>query len=73
MTEDQAKGKENEKTLWAVKRNFFARFKDFLSRYLQLKGDDTYKEITSDLEEKIEIGEDKDINKELNRVIVRYK
>ena len=71
MSEDQAGEKANAKTLWAVKRNFFARFMDFLSNYLRLKDDETYQEITSDLEEKIEKGVD--INKTLNRVISRYK
>ena len=71
MTEDQAGEKAHAKTLWAVKRNFFARFEDFLLNYLRLKDDDTYQEITSDLEEKIEKGVD--INKALNRVIPRYK
>ena len=37
MNEDQASEKANMKTQWAVKRNFFARFKDFLSSYLHLK------------------------------------
>ena len=46
MTEDQAGEKANAKTLWAVKRNFFARFKYFLLNYLRLKDDDTYQEIT---------------------------
>ena len=71
MTEDQAGEKADAKTLWAVKRNFFARFKDFLLNYLRLKDNDTYQEITSDVEEKIEKGVD--INKALNRVIPRYK
>ena len=71
MSEDQAGEKANAKTLWAVKRNFFARFMDFFLNYLRLKDDDTYQEITSDLEEKIEKGVD--INKALNRVIARYK
>ena len=39
MSEDQATEKANMKTQWAVKRNFFARFKDFLSSYLHLKDD----------------------------------
>ena len=51
MTEDQAGEKANTKTLWAVKRNFFARFKDFLLNYLRLKDDNTYQEISSDIEE----------------------
>ena len=71
MSEDQASEKASKKTLWAVKRSFFARFKDFLSSYLHLKDDDTYQEITFDLEEKIEKGVD--INKALNRIIPKYK
>mgnify|MGYP000017118239 CR=1 FL=1 len=71
MSDDQAKEKANTKTLWAVKRNFFASFKEFLLIYLHLKDDDTYQEIIWDLEEKIEKG--MDINKALNRIIPRYK
>ena len=71
MSEDQAREKANMKTLWAVKRNFFARFKDFLSSYVHLKDDDTYQEIIGDLEEKMDKG--MDINKALNRVVSRYK
>lgn len=71
MSEDQASEKAHKKTLWAVKRNFFARLKDFLSSYLHLKDDETYQEITFDLEEKIEKGAD--INKALDRIIPKYK
>ena len=59
------------KTLWAVKRNFFTRFKDFLSSYVHLKDENTYQDIIGDLEEKMEKGVD--INKALNRVVSRYK
>ena len=71
MSEDQAREKANMKTLWAVKRNFFARFKDFLSSYVHLKDENTYQEIIGDLEEKMEKGVD--INKALNRVVSSYK
>ena len=71
MSEHQAREKANMKTLWAVKRNFFARFKDFLSSYVHLKDENTYQEIIGDLEEKMEKG--MDINKALNRVVSSYK
>lgn len=71
MSEDEAKEKADMKTRWAVKRNFFARFKDFLCSHLHLKDDDTYQEITWDLAEKIEKGFD--INTALNRVVPKYK
>ena len=54
MSEDQATENANMKTQWAAKRNFFARFKDFLTSYLHLKDDEAYQDIVWDLEEKIE-------------------
>ena len=49
MSEDQATEKVNMKTQWAIKRNFFARFKNFLASYLHLKDDETYQDIVWDL------------------------
>ena len=71
MSENQAKEKANRKTLWAVKRHFFARMKDFLTSYLSLKDDDTYQEIVEDLQEKLEKG--MDVNKAMSRVILKYQ
>ena len=71
MSAHQAREKANIKTLWAVKRSFFAKFKDFLSSYVHLKDENTYQEIIGDLEEKMEKGVD--INKALNRVVSNYK
>ena len=71
MSENQAKEKANRKTLWAVKRHFFARMKDFLTSYLSLKDDDTYQEIVEDLQEKLEKG--MDVNKAMSRVIPKYQ
>ena len=70
MSEDQATEKVNMKTQWAVKRNFFARFKDFLTSYLHLKDDEAYKDVW-DLEEKIEKG--LDINKAVNRIMAKHE
>ena len=71
MSEDQATEKADMKTQWAVKRNFFARFKDFLSSYLHLKDDETYQDIVWDLEEKIEKG--MDINKAIHRIMAKHE
>ena len=53
MNGDQASEKSYMKTQWAVKRNFFTRFKDFLSSYFHFKDDETYKDIIRDIEDKI--------------------
>ena len=71
MSEDQATEKANMKTQWAVKRNFFSRFKDFLSSYLHLKDDEAYQDIVWDLEEKIEKGVD--ITKAINRIMAKHE
>lgn len=71
LSEHHAKEKANTKTLCTVRRNFFARFKDFLSGYLHLKDDKTCHKVLDDLEEKIEKGVD--INKALNRVIAKHE
>ena len=71
MSEDQATEKANMKTQWAVKRNFFARFKDFLTSYLLLKDDEAYQDIVWDLEEKLEKGID--INKAINRIMAKHE
>ena len=71
MTEVQATEKADRKTLWAVKSNFFARFKDFLSSYLHLKDNEIYQEIDGRSWKKME--KDVDINKALNQVMPRYK
>ena len=71
MREDEAKEKANMKTTWAVKKNFFNKYMDFLSSYLHLKDDDTYQEIVEDLEEKMDKG--MDVNKALSRVIPKHQ
>ena len=71
MSEDQATEKANMKIQWAVKRNFFNRFKDFLTSYLLLKDDEAYQDIVWDIEEKIEKGID--INKAINRIMAKHE
>ena len=71
MNEDQASEKANMKTQWAVKRNFFARFKDFLSSYLHLKDDEAYQDIVWDIEDKMEKG--MDINKAISRIMAKHE
>ena len=71
MSENEAKVKADMKTLWVVKRNFLARLKDFLTSYLNLKDDETYHDITWELEMKMK--KDMDVKKVLNRVIPKYQ
>jgi uncharacterized Zn-finger protein len=71
MTDDDAYDKANSKTMWAVKRFFFNRYKTFLFHTIQLKDDDTHQEILDDIVEKMDKGVD--IRKALNRVVVNHK
>ena len=71
MSEPLAIEKANIKTLWAVKRNFFDTYKEFLISYQHLKDNDTHLKIVSGLEEKIE--KNVKVNKALNRVIAKYQ
>jgi hypothetical protein len=71
LNEDQAKEKADRKTRWAVKRNFFDNYKDFLSSYLNLKGDDTHQEVLEDLEDKLDKG--LDVNNALSRVMPKHQ
>ena len=69
MSEQQAKEKADMKILWAVKKNFFNRFKDFLFSYRHLKDDETFQDIVVDLEENIDRGID--IQKAVNKVLAK--
>ena len=70
MDEDQAIGKANRKTLWAVKRIFFDSYRNFLSSYLFLEDNETHQLILEDLKEKIDKG--MDVDKALNRVMAKH-
>lgn len=70
-SEEQAKDKADRKTMWTVKRNFFNKYKDFLSSYLHVKDDRTHEEVLDDLEDKVEKGIG--VNKALNRVITKHQ
>jgi len=56
MTDDLAREKSNIKTLWAVKRSFFNKYRDFLSMYMHLKDDETFQDILADIEGKLDAG-----------------
>ena len=71
MSGDQAKEKANMKTLWAVKRIFFNKYKDFLSSYLHLKDNEAHQDIVEDLEEKV--GKGMEVNTALNRLLPKYQ
>ena len=58
MSEQQAREKAYERTLWAIKRNFFDTYEEFLEATVQLEEDDTHQEITADIEEKMRRGLD---------------
>ena len=56
MDKEDAKEKAHVKVLWAVKRNFFDLYSEFLQQNLSLEEDDTNREILADLTEKVENG-----------------
>ena len=70
MSEEDALEKAAIKIRWAVKRNFFARFKDFLTSHLHLRDNDTFQEVVEEIEGKVERG--MDVHKAMSRVIPKY-
>ena len=58
MSEQQAREKAYERTLWATKSNFFDTYEEFLEATVQLEEDDTHQEIIADIEEKMRRGLD---------------
>ena len=71
MSEDQAKEKANMKTLWAVKRIFFNKYKEFLSSYLYLENNDVHQALVEDLQEKLDKGTE--VSKALSRVMPKHQ
>lgn len=69
MGEDQARDKANRKTLWAVKKLFFNKYKDFVLSYFGLKDNETHQDIVEDLNEKVNKGTKP--CKALNRVMAK--
>lgn len=67
----QAKEKANRKTLWAVKRIFFNKYKEFLTHYLFLEDNVTHQEIVEDLKEKTDKG--MIISKAFNRIMPKHQ
>lgn len=70
MSEDDAKTKADTRTMWALKKGFFERYKNFLASFLLIKDNDTHRQIVDDLEEKLDKG--LDVNTALNRIIPKY-
>ena len=54
MSEQHARKKAYERTLWATKSNFFDTYEEFLEATVQLEEDGTHQEIIADIEEKCE-------------------
>ena len=71
MPEGRAREKAYAKTLWAIKNEFFDSFGTFLEQTLQIQKDDTYQDIVSDIEEKVEGG--MDVRKAVKRVLPKHK
>ena len=71
MSEQQAREKAYERTLWATKSNFFHTYEEFLEATVQLEEDDTHQEIIADIEEKMRRG--LDTSKAVKRVLPKHK
>ena len=71
MSEQQAREKAYERTLWATKSNFFDTYEEFLEATVQLEEDDTHQEIIADIEEKMR--RDLDTSKAVKRVLPKHK
>ena len=71
VNEEDAKGKANIKTLWAVKRFFFNRYATVLTRIIELQNDNTHQEILDDIHEKIHKGIN--ITTAIKRVLVQHR
>ena len=63
--------KSSVKTLWAVKRSFFNKYKAFLSKYLHLKDDETFQVIVDEIEQKVDKG--LSIHQAIKRVIPKHQ
>ena len=71
MPEDRAREKAYARTVWAIKNDFFDSFGTFLEQILLIQKDNTYQEIFSDIEEKVEGG--MDVRKAVKRVLPKHK
>ena len=70
MPEDRAREKAYARTVWAIKNDFFDSFGTFLEQILLIQKD-TYQDIFSDIEEKVEGG--MDVRKAVKRVLPKHK
>lgn len=57
--------------MWAIKSDFVDSFGTFLERVLLIQNDDTYSDIVSDIEGKVQDG--MDVRKAVKRVLPQYK
>ena len=71
MSEQQARDKAYERTLWAAKSNFFDTCEESLEAIVQLEEDDTHQEIIANIEEKMR--KDLDSRKAVKRVLHKHK
>ena len=71
MSEDRAREKAYARTLWAIKNDFFDSFGTFLEHIQLIQKDQTYQDILSDIEEKVEEG--MDVRKAVKRVLPKHK
>ena len=71
MSEQRAREKAYERTLWAVKSDFFDTYEEFLAATIHLEDDGTHQEVIADIEEKMRRG--LDTRKAVKRVLPKYK
>ena len=66
----RAREKAYARTVWAIKNDFVDSFGTFLKQILLIQKDDTYQNIVSDIEEKVEEG--MDVRKAVKRVLPKH-
>ena len=71
MPEDRAREKAYARNLWATKNDFFDSFGTFLEQIQLIQEDQTYQDILSDFEEKVEEG--MDVRRAVKRVLPKHK
>ena len=69
--EVRARKKAHDKTLWEIKDDFFHNLEIFLIQTAQLRDDDAFQEIMTDIDEKIEGG--MELTKAVRRTLSKHK
>ena len=71
VDEVRARKKAHDKTLWEIKDDFFHNLETFLIQTAQLRDDDAFQEIMTDIDEKIEGG--MELTEAVRKVLPKHK